>query len=120
MFTEIIKTGLKANKSFTRFYLRYKKECISKRKLFDYSDKVWDKRTRVAQAKTDSMKAKSKTGVDSAFDENSSIDHIAKLYFDVMCDRGKWTEEKRSAYCLHVQSSIGRKKVKDLRAIHID
>jgi integrase len=119
-FTETIEVGLKANKTFTRFYLRYKQEGKSNRKLFDYSNKHWDKRTRIAQAKADSIKAKTKMQEKGAFDENSNIDHIAKLYIDLKCEKSQWTDDKYRSYELHVQPIIGKKKIKDLRSFHLD
>lgn len=38
-FTEKIDTGLKANKSYTQFYVRFKIETKEYSKLFDYADK---------------------------------------------------------------------------------
>jgi len=119
-FTETIEVGLKANKLFTRFYLRYKKEGKAHRKLFDYSDKHWDKRTRITQAKAESIKAKTKIQENGAFDENSTIDHIAKLYFDLKCEKSHWTDDKYRSYELHAQPIIGKKKIKDLRSFHLD
>ncbi|MBD3843257.1 MAG: hypothetical protein IE909_15530 [Campylobacterales bacterium] len=57
-FKEKIDVGLKADKTYTQFYYRFKIESKEYSKLFDYTDKNWDKRTRVAKAKADSLEFK--------------------------------------------------------------
>ena len=60
-FTEKIDTGLKANKSFEKFYLRFKTQSGKQYyKIFNYSDKHWNKKTRVSQAKADALAYKNK------------------------------------------------------------
>ena len=119
-FTEVIETGIKANKAFTRFYLRYKQEGKSYRKLFDYSDQNWDKRTRISQAKADSHKARKQVHEESIFTHNATIDYIANLYFKFKCEKSKWTDEKYRTYELHVKPILGQKKIKDLKTFHLD
>ena len=65
-FTDDVEAGLKANKNFTRFFYRFKADGTTKRRILDYSNKDWDKRTRIAKAKADLAAEKNKqvnTGV---------------------------------------------------------
>ena len=52
-FTEYIEVGLKSSKDFYRFFYRFKIDGISKRGIIDYSNKNWDKRTRISKAKSE-------------------------------------------------------------------
>ena len=55
IFTEDVDVGLKANKEFTKFYLNCKIDGKTKQKIFDYSNKNWDKATRRNKAKKDAL-----------------------------------------------------------------
>ena len=95
-FSEKVDVGLKANKSYTQFYVRFKIETKEYSKLFDYSDKNWDKRTRITKAKTDAITFKelSKTkhfAQAAIFDETSTLDQIAEAYFTNECSKTQWT-----------------------------
>lgn len=119
-FTEKVDIGLKANKSYTEFYVRFKIETKEYSKLFDYSDKNWDKRTRVAKAKADAINFKelSKTKHYAQvviFDENVTLDQIAEAYFTNECGKTQWTQEKQDAYRLYLVKHLGKKKIKDIR-----
>ena len=119
-FSEKVDVGLKANKSYTQFYVRFKIETKEYSKLFDYSDKNWDKRTRITKAKTDAITFKelSKTkhfAQAAIFDETSTLDQIAEAYFTNECSKTQWTQEKQDAYRLYLQKTLGKKKIKDIR-----
>ena len=119
-FSEKVDVGLKANKSYTQFYVRFKIETKEYSKLFDYSDKNWDKRTRITKAKTDAITFKelSKTkhfAQAAIFDETSTLDQIAEAYFTKECSKTQWTQEKQDAYRLYLQKTLGKKKIKDIR-----
>lgn len=119
-FTEKVDIGLKANKSYTEFYARFKIETKEYSKLFDYSDKNWDKRTRVAKAKADAINfkelAKTKHYAQAViFDDNITLDQIAEAYFTNECGKTQWTQEKQDAYRLYLVKPLGKKKIKDIR-----
>ena len=119
-FTEKVDIGLKANKSYTEFYARFKIETKEYSKLFDYSDKNWDKRTRVAKAKADAINfkelAKTKHYAQAViFDDNITLDQIAEAYFTNECGKTQWTQEKQDAYRLYLVKHLGKKKIKDIR-----
>ena len=120
-FTEIIEAGLKANSSYTKFYINFKLDGKIKQRVVDYSNKDWDKRTRIAKAKADLAAEKNKqinTGVN--FTENSRLNDVAELYFEKSCEASKWTDERKDAYNLYCKNSIGKKRIKDVRQVDVD
>lgn len=119
-FIEKVDVGLKANKAYTHFYARLKIETKEYSKLFDYSDKNWDKRTRITKAKSDTLNFKESIKVkhyaqNTLFDENSTLDKIAEAYFTNECGSVQWTKEKKDAYRLYLKNPLGKKKIKDIR-----
>jgi len=119
-FIEKIDIGLKADKSYTKFYFRFKINNKESVKLFDYGDKNWDKRTRVAKAKMDAIDYKNillkrNTEINIGFDENSTLNKISEAYFDKECRQTNWTNERRDAYRLYLFDTIGKKKIKIIR-----
>ena len=119
-FKEKVDIGLKADKTYTKFYFRFKIEGKDYSKLFDYKDKNWDKRTRIAKAKADAMEFKAYTQrklneITVGFDENSTLNKIAEAYFEKECSSTAWTEERKDAYRLYIQNTIGKKKIKSIK-----
>ncbi len=85
LFVNIVDTGLKANKEFTKFYLNCKINGKVKQKVFIYENRSWDKRTRVAKAKMDTLDFKNKNKVsDINIDENITLDTFINQYFDTL------------------------------------
>lgn len=120
-FTETIETGLKANSSYKRFFYRFKKNSKSKRGILDYSDKQWDKRTRVSKAKSELLSIKSKqheSGVN--FTENSRLNDIANIYFETACESTPWRDERQDMYQLYCEDGIGKKCISNIRQVDID
>lgn len=120
-FTEAIEKGLKADPSHTKFYINFKLEGKIKQRVIDYSNKDWDKRTRIAKAKAELLAEKNKqinTGVN--FTENSRLNEVADIYFEKSCEVSKWTDERKDAYKLYINNSIGKKRIKDIRQVDID
>ena len=62
-FINQIEAGLKANKDFTKFYISIKKNQKIIQKVIDYSNKQWDKKTRISQAKTTLLNERNKEKV---------------------------------------------------------
>jgi len=120
-FTEKLDTGLRANKKYTKFFYRFKKDGITKRGIINYEDKDWGLSDRKNHAKAELLRLKSKqieTKLD--FTENSSLNKVADTYFELMRDDTKWTKELMSVYSLYCRNKIGKKKIKDIRQIDID
>ena len=121
-FPNDVDVGLKANKDFTKFFYRFKIEGTTKRGIIDYSAKDWDKRTKVANAKTElEAKRKNGTGTKASFTENSPLNTVADIYFETVCDtKSDWTNERLNAYNLYCRNGIGKKKIKDIKVLDID
>lgn len=120
-FTEAIEKGLKADPSYTKFYINFKLEGKIKQRVIDYSNKDWDKRTRIAKAKAELLIEKDKqinTGVN--FTENSKLNDVAEIYFDKACEVTNWTNERKDVYRLYCKDGIGNKRIKDIRQVDID
>lgn len=119
-FIEKVDVGLKADKPYTQFYCRFKIEGKEYSKLFDYTDKNWDKRTRIAKAKSDTLEFKDavqrkRNEISIGFDEDSTLNKAAEAYFDKECSKTDWTEERKDAYRLYLFDTIGKKKIKSIR-----
>ncbi|WP_375723610.1 tyrosine-type recombinase/integrase [Arcobacter sp. KX21116] len=120
-----IEVGLKANKSYTKFFLRFKLNAKSYYQIFDYSDKNWDKRTRISKAKSDSFNFKqSKKDTSLDIDEDIKFDKFINKYFDTKetsnsYSGDRWLKENKNYYQRHIKSIIGNKKIKDIRQINI-
>lgn len=120
-FSESVEAGLKANTTYTKFYINFKLDGKIKQRVIDYSDKNWDKRTRIIKAKADLAAEKNKqinTGVN--FTENSRLNDIAEIYFEKSCEVSRWTNELKDTYKLYCQDSIGKKRIKDVRQVDIE
>ena len=124
-FINNIDTGLKANKEYCKFFLRFKIDKKTYYHIFDYSDKNWDKRTRINMAKTDSLNYKqNKINNDRTVDENIILDKFANNYFETMEEsnsysKSKWKNYVKSFYITYIKKEIGNKKIKDIRQMDI-
>ncbi len=125
IFTEEIDTGLKANKEFTKFYLNCKINGKIKQKVFDYSNKNWDKATRKNKAKQDALTFKESFKNNTEFvNENIKMDDFVEQYLQTMeqsisYSKNKWKGEITSYYKRYIQSEIGSIKVTNIRQQHI-
>ena len=119
-YIHIIDKGLKANKTYDKFYYNFIIDNNRKRGLLNFSDKNWDKRTRVNQAKMEFVKLKTKTiNTSLDFTENTTLNDLATIYYDLKPDTA-WFNELRGIYKLYCSENIGKKKIKDIRMVHID
>lgn len=120
-YTEIVDKGLKADRSYTKFYMNFKLEGKIKQRVLDYSEKDWDKRTRIAKAKAELLAEKGKqinTGVN--FNENSRLNDVAEIYFSTACDATEWTKNLKDTYTSYCKETLGKKRIKDIRQVDID
>ncbi len=120
-----IEIGLKANKTYDKFFYRFKIDKKQYYQIFDYSDKDWDKRTRVSKAKSDAFNYKQNKKDNSLdIDENIKVDIFINKYFDNMeksnsYSGDKWKSEIKSYYNRYIKIHLGNKKIKDVRQLHI-
>lgn len=122
-----IDTGLKSCKKYEKFLYRFKIEKKAFRKIFDYSNKSWDKKTRVSKAKSDAFEYKEKKKnqlLNSEIDENIKLDEFITQYFNTMDKSSsysgqRWKDTIISYYNTYIKKEIGNKKLVDIRQIHI-
>lgn len=118
-FINNVDIGIKANKDYTRFLFRFKIDGKQCRKIFDYSNKDWDKRTRTNKAKVDANDFKeSKLNPITEIDENIKMDIFSYQHFKLQ-PKTKWTNTKLKFYEQYLCKEIGKKKVKDIKQRHI-
>ena len=119
-FIHKVDIGLKANKEYSKFYTRFKIDGKITQRVFDYSNKDWDKKTKIAKAKQEIINIK--TNINSSgvnINENSTLDQVANTYFDNRED-SKWKNELIRTYNSHIKSVIGKKKIKDIKKLHLE
>lgn len=118
-FIEKIDPGLKSNKLFTQFYYRFKIDGNEYAKLFDYTYKNWDKKTRVSKAKSDARDYReNKVNPITELDENIKLNAFIQMHFDNLPNT-LWTDAKKRHYNNYVSSHIGNKKVTTIKQMHI-
>lgn len=116
----VVEKNLKSNSDGTKFYINFKHNGKQIRKLLDYSNKNWDKRTRVSKAKMELQQFKSnKQNSNTSISDTSSLDQVAEIYFNNRTP-SNWTEELKSVYNLHIKPRIGKMKIGDIKTVHID
>lgn len=119
-FINKVEPGLNANKDFRKFYINFKKDGKIKQKVVDLSNKDWDKKTRVSKAKLELIEMKEHTlnnGIN--INENSTLDQVTTAYFDNKED-SKWKNELIRTYDGHIKNIIGKKKIKDIKKLHLE
>lgn len=119
-FTEVIETNIKSNKTYNRFYINFKKDNKRTEKILDYTNKDWDKRTRISKAKQTLIELKDKqSNFGININDNSTLNQISSVYFENR-ETSKWTEELKSVYKVHIEVPLGKKKIRDIRKVHLD
>jgi integrase len=118
-FVNKIKVGLLSDKAFRKFLFRFKIDGKSYRKIIDYSDKEWDKRTRISQAEIEANQFKeSKANPISELDENIKLDTFIKMHFDNL-PKSTWTTTKMKHYENYLKKQLGSKKMTAIKQMHI-
>lgn len=120
IYTESVERGLKADLTYTHFYLRFKKGKNQFYRVTTYEGTSFDKRTRIRKAKEWANQQRDQVENIVDFDINTTLNTVAKVFFDKKCEPSAWTDDRMNHYRLYWQDSIGSKKVKDIRQIHID
>jgi len=126
-FTEVISTGLKACKKYDKFLYRFKIDGKSFRKIFDYSGKDWDKRTKTSKAKADAFnfrEDKKEDASDSSVNPDIKVNAFVDLHFKTMEEstsysKNNWKKIIESHYKRYIKNEIGNKKVVSVRQMDI-
>ena len=126
IFTQIIERGLKADKDFKSFLLRFKQDGKTYRKTFNMKNLNWDKATRIrkAIAQAQIFREESFNTVNNTFDDSIKLDNFVEQCFETMEQSNSYSKDKckgeiASYYKRYIQSVIGSKKVIDIRQQHI-
>jgi len=114
--------GLKANKSFTRFYYRFKIEGKEYATVIDFSDKNWDKKTRKTNATIEAIKYKrAKAEWDMDFTTDTKFKILAEEYMKNKWDMDtKWSQEKLTMLKHYIYPHIKDKKASAVKERDID
>ena len=121
-FTEVVDSGIKADKNFNKFYINFKIDGKITQRIIDFTAKSWDKRTKIMQIKKELLSLKDKIINQSPdFKDTSSLNDVAKFYFNNACNSNlKWKEDKKHLYNVYFLNSLGKKRIRDIRTSHID
>lgn len=118
-FIHKIDTGLKANDTYQKFFFRCVVDGQEYTKLFDYSNKDWDKRTRVSQVKSEAKKFRDKKlNPITEINENIKMDEFITQYFKY-CPNTLWNQTKINHYNNYIRTFLGGKKVQSIKQMHI-
>ncbi|SFV58390.1 Integrase [hydrothermal vent metagenome] len=114
--------GLRANKDFTRFHYRFKSNGREFYKTIDYTHKSWTKSERKRQARKEAEKFREEkiTEIENPFNPNTTLNFIAKEYFDKKCKSTEWTKARKRLYELYIEPFIGNKKASRIIEHDID
>lgn len=135
-FTQKVDVGLKANKSYTRFFYRFKVGTVAKRGLIDYTNMTWDKKERVAKAKAEKIriaegvKCRSAVGVVTTIvnaGKSPTLNDAADMYFSLKATDTAWATERETLYNLYCRNKdhkdfnvLGKVKLDELLIMHLD
>lgn len=118
-FVHKVDTGLKSDNTYRKFFFRCVVEGKEYTKLFDYSDKGWDKRTRVSQAKADAKSFRDKKiNPVTEINENIKLDEFITEYFKY-APNTTWKQTKVNHYNNYIEPHLGKKKVQSIKQMHI-
>lgn len=120
-FSESVISNLKANKEYTKFFINFTKDGKRINRVLDYTTKAWDKKTRTSKAMMELAELRDKANTSGThFNENSTLDQVQEVYFQHAEKSLAWSKELQNMYRLHIQPSLGKKKIKDIRTVQID
>lgn len=113
-----VEANLWADVKYALFFYNFMYEKKRYRGLIDLSDKTgWSKRDRVSVAKARLIEKKA--GVrESAISDRITLDAYMKKYFEHLPD-DEQTKIKKSHYKRYVSDWIGKKRVVDIRQLHV-
>ncbi|MDD5387294.1 MAG: tyrosine-type recombinase/integrase [Sulfuricurvum sp.] len=106
-----IKSNLWADQDHKKFYYRFMHDGKNKKGIFDFSDKSWDKRTRISKAELELLQIKEK--LTKGLDDSATIDDIVKLYLDTLPEKN-YKRDRKSYYDNKVKGVLGKKKAADV------
>ena len=119
-FTIEITQNIKATPDYLKFKFDFRFNDKRYRARVDYSDKSWDKRTRINKAKQFLLDMKEKKQNSSTnIGDKSTLNQIAEMYF-LQRPNTPWTKKMKLIYNAHLKDTIGRKKMLSIKRVDID
>ncbi|MBE0492593.1 MAG: tyrosine-type recombinase/integrase [Sulfurospirillum sp.] len=116
-FMNKIKTSLWANSDYTIFYYNFRINNKRYEALLNYSETAWGKKDRIKVAERDLLDIQ-KSKKESLLDDNITLDAFMSEHFKHLLIT-KYTTIRKSHYNRYVSPICGKKKVVDLRQLHI-
>ncbi|MCT7466494.1 site-specific integrase [Aliarcobacter cryaerophilus] len=112
-------SGLKASKNYDKFFYRFKIEGKTFYTTFDYTNKNWDKKTRETKAMAEALEYRdNKKDPQSHLDDEIKVDNFLKLHFEQIKET-TWKTTKIRHYNNYLKNDLGKKKIKDIKQMHI-
>ena len=115
-FTNNIRPGFKADSEYRKFYYRFKFDHKTFRGVIDYSDKVWTKRDRLANA--ESFVLEKKKEAEQRIDADLQVNSAVAMYLSSLKE-GSYKVNLQSYYDRKVKKHLGAKKVRSILPAHI-
>jgi len=111
-----IRTGLTANKDYSKFYYRFSSNRKPHKGIIACTNNSWTKKDKVKYAEQEFLKIKDE--IESCIDISATVDRMVKLYFDTLPEKS-YKKNLTSYYNRKVKKEIGNKKIKDVLYSHI-
>jgi integrase len=113
-----VKTGLKSNKNYERFFYTFSHNGKKYRGLIDTSTKKgWGKRERVSYAESEFLKIKEKRQL-GITEDKLTLDKYMDKHFSLLT-KSSWNTEKENFYKNHIKDFLGKRVLKEIRAMDI-
>ncbi len=105
-----------ADNYYRKFLYDFRVNGKRKRGIIDYSSLQHDKRTRVRNATVELSRMKD--DAEDNIERDIVFGKFMERFFDIMPPT-RWTRTKRGFYDKYIEPKLGRKKVADIRQMHI-
>lgn len=116
-YTNKVKTNLWSNKDYKKFYYRFSIEGKTYKGIIDTIDKnAWGKRDRVSHAESELQRIRESKK--DNINDKIILDEFMEKHFSMLPDTN-WTKTKKSHYKRYISKKIGKKKMIQIRQIHI-
>jgi integrase len=121
-FTQSVSTNIKADAKYTKFFINFTTNGKRVNRVVDYSDKSWDKRTRVSKIKMELEELKDKLrNTSGKFTDTSTLNYIAEtLYTTNPKYSSQWGKDLYGRYKLYCEHGIGKKQIRAIKKLDID
>ncbi|HEY9128493.1 MAG TPA: tyrosine-type recombinase/integrase, partial [Sulfurovum sp.] len=115
-FIHKVATNIKANKTYNKFLLDFRNEEKRITRVIDYSDKDWTKKQRLEAITIELATLRRRSN--NSIPDTITIDALADIYYRL--NDSSWNRELKRVFELHISPTIGKKRVVDIKAVHID